>query len=207
MTTILVVDDHELFRAGLQHLLQDLERDVTVIHASNASDATRCLEQTTDIDLLILDLALPGKNGLEFLKDVVSDYPLVPPIILSSSQSKQDMQQCMDCGAMGYIHKGSSTELMIQAIKVVLAGGLYFPVQLGSSFRAKQRKSEIHGLTPRHIEVLEFVELGLSNKDIARRLHVAESTIKMHVSAIFKALEVTNRVQASKKAKLLGIIS
>ena len=194
---ILIVDDHVLFRDGLKYVLDALGDDISILEAGTSDSSIPLLKANPDIDLLLVDLNMPGEGGLAVLKECRINYSMIPVVIVSGSKHKQDIQQAMDMGAMGFIPKDINSRLMINILQLVLSGGLYFPQIISSDDRAL--------FTPRQREVLEFIVEGYSNKVIAAKMGISEATIKMHVTAIFKILEVTNRTQAAMTAKKNGL--
>jgi DNA-binding NarL/FixJ family response regulator len=196
---ILVVDDHALFRDGLKYVLDALDDDICIFEASSCEASIPILKENLDIDLVLVDLNMPEESGFSVLDNCSSFYPTIPVVVISASSHKYDIQLAMDKGAMGYILKASTSQLMINVLKTVLSGGLYFPQVM---------PNEIDPLfTSRQLQVLAFLVKGSSNKLIAANMEITEATIKMHVTAIFKKLGVTNRTQAVIVAKELGIIS
>jgi DNA-binding NarL/FixJ family response regulator len=195
---ILVVDDHALFREGLRYVLGKLDDNVTVFDAANYDSAIAQLNANSDIDLILLDLQLPGKDGFFLLEIFGKHYSSTPVAILSGSTLRSDMEKVMATGAMGYIVKDTPSEVMLGAVRMMLAGGLYIPPAMTTPVLERQKPPE---LTPRQLAVLAMIGQGLSNKLIAAKLEIAESTIKMHITAIFKALGVSNRTQAAIIAK------
>ncbi len=215
---ILVVDDHPLILEALRLVLQRLEATVEVVEAPSAEAGRRLAAEHPDLDLLLLDLTLPGVNGLELLEELRQDYPAVPVVVLSASERPEDVVRALDLGAMGYIPKTSSNEVMLQALRLVFSGGIYVPraaiaqqAQLTpvSATRTSAPGSVLAphelGLTERQIEVLALILQGLPNKLICRQLNLSEGTVKIHVAAILRALNVHNRTQAVIEASRLGL--
>lgn len=202
---ILIVDDHILFREGLCYVLNRLENEVTILEANDYDDAFKLLSNNEDISLVLLDLFMPGKNGFAVLETARQQYPLLPIIVLSASKNKGDMQRAMAMGAMGYIAKDSTSELMLNVIKLVLSGGLYIPPEMLTQQQGEPKVKNPNELTPRQKQVMAMIAQGLSNKVIAADLGVAEATIKMHVTSIMKSLGVSNRTQAVIVVKELGV--
>ena len=193
---ILLVDDHALFRDGLALLLRNLGDDVRVLEAGDSISAFEMLSIHPDLDLMLLDLNIPGKDGFFVLGTMIKKYPTVPVAILSASASQEDVDKVMATSAMGYIHKHTPSKVLLGAIELMLAGGLYTPPMATFVEGGVSAKSEA-SLTGRQIEVLALLAGGDSNKQIAGKLGIAEATIKMHVTAILKALSVKNRTQAA----------
>ncbi|CCG42918.1 response regulator [Magnetospirillum molischianum] len=211
---ILIADDHELFRDGLRHVLSQFEGPPIVIEASDFPQAIAAAENETDIGIVLLDLAMPGMSwgdGLAKLRDVLPSD--VPVIVLSASDDRRHVLQAVNMGAAGFIPKTSSSRVMLSALKLVLSGGVYLPPALldqgpsGSDAAGLPvaGESALAALTPRQREVLALLGQGKSNKEIARVLELAEGTVKLHVTAILKALNVNNRTRAVVAASHLGL--
>ncbi len=202
---VLIVDDHALVRDGLGHLLQALDDDtVAVIEAATASDALACAAATPDLDLALVDLNLPDRHGHELVAALVAQCPLLPTVVLSASEDPGDIEQVLAAGALGFVPKSSPTPILVQALRLVLAGGIYVPPALMRA-AARAEAPSPHALTERQTAILRCLVDGHSNKAIARELGITEATVKAHVSAIFKALGVSNRTQAARAARELGI--
>ena len=204
---ILVIDDHALFREGLSHVLDALEEQVNIFEASDYERALKHAAENPDLDLVLLDLNLPGKNGFTALDSFARDYPALPVVILSASNERRDIQRALDEGAMGYIPKETTSTVMLGALKLILAGGVYIPPNLTQSNKSviQDDINNSLNLTPRQLDVLALLAQGLSNKDIATQLGLSEATIKMHITSIFKGLGVSNRTQAAMAAEKIGI--
>ena len=215
---ILLVDDHTLFREALLHVLGQFDSTAVVIEAATAREAIRLAAHYHDLDLILLDLTLPGLNGLSALPELHELRPTAPLVILSASEDSADIRQALDAGAMGYIPKSSSSHEMITALRLVLAGEIYVPPAMLAALEALETASSpvdaassmeergIDGLTPRQVEVLRLMAQGLSNKGICKRLNVAEGTVKLHVTAVMRALNTCNRTQAVIEATRRGLI-
>jgi len=204
---ILIIDDHSLFREGLSHVLNELTETVNILEASNYDYAMKHASQNLDLDLVLLDLSLPGKDGFTVQAVLSEKYPTVPVVIVSGSNLRSDVQRAMDHGAMGYIPKESTSQIMLNALKLILAGGIYFPPELLKDEPNKDMTDSYNslGLTLRQRQVLALVVEGNSNKEIVRLLKLAEATVKMHVTAILKSLNVNNRTQAARVVEKLRI--
>ncbi len=209
---ILIADDHELFRDGLRHVLDQLGGPLTIVEASDFQQAIDAVERETDIDIVLLDLTMPGmvwSDGLQRLKELLPDQ--IPIIILSASDDRRHVLQAVNLGAQGFIPKTSSSRVMLSALKLVLSGGVYLPPalleQANQSDNGVPMANEhaVSFLTPRQREVLALLGQGKSNKEIARVLQLAEGTVKLHVTAILKALNVNNRTRAVVAASQLGL--
>ncbi len=209
---ILIADDHELFRDGLRHVLDQLGGPLAIVEASDFPQAIEVAERDTDIDIVLLDLTMPGMawpDGLQRLKDLLPER--VPIIILSASDDRRHVLQAVNLGAAGFIPKTSSSRVMLSALKLVLSGGVYLPPALleqashGDSGGPIANGNAASFLTPRQREVLALLGQGKSNKEIARVLQLAEGTVKLHVTAILKALNVHNSTRAVVAASQLGL--
>lgn len=210
---ILIADDHELFRDGLRHVLDQLGGELTIVEACDFSQAVAAVERETDIDIVLMDLSMPGMSwneGLQRLKDLLPDQ--VPIIVLSASDDRRHVLQAVNMGAAGFIPKTSSSRVMLSALKLVLSGGVYLPPALldqgnpqSDSLGPVPNENAVSFLTPRQREVLALLGQGKSNKEIARVLQLAEGTVKLHVTAILKALNVNNRTRAVVAASQLGL--
>lgn len=191
-----IVDDHALFRDGLALLLNTLADNVCVIEAVDSITAFDAVSDHPDLDFMLLDLNIPGEDGFSVLEKMKREHPTVPVAVLSASARQEDVDKVMATSAVGYIHKNTPSKLLLGAIQLMLAGGLYTPPAAALTEEAAGGEREAL-LTGRQLEVLALLVGGDSNKQIAGKLGIAEATIKMHVTAIFKALSVKNRTQAA----------
>jgi DNA-binding NarL/FixJ family response regulator len=211
---ILLVDDHTLFREALLHVLHQLDVQVIVLEAANIEEATHLISHTRNLDLMLLDIELPGIDGLSALPDLRERAPTVPIVVLSGSESAEHVKRALDNGAVGYIPKTCSSHEMIAALHIVLQGDVYIPPKLLGKLEGSSLSLEIGSvndksetlLTARQLEVLELMVRGLPNKSIANTLNVAEGTVKLHVAAIMRALGARNRTQAVTEATRLGLV-
>ena len=197
-----------LFREGLCHVLNALQDDVTVLEAPDFARGIQCLSENADLDLVLLDLNMPGTDGFSALAAFSKQYPALPVVILSASSLRSDIQRALDAGAMGYIPKDTTSSVMLNALRIILSGSLYVPPDF-AQYEPKDMQSNrgnSHQLTPRQQQVLRLLVQGIPNKDIATRLDLAEATVKMHVTSILKTLGVANRTQAVKAAEKLCLI-
>ena len=201
----LVVDDHALFREGICQALNRMENTVSVHEASTCEQAIECVSTNPALDLVLLDLNLPGKHGFEALDELTTSYPALPVVILSASNLQLDVKRALDKGAVGFIHKDTTSEIMLNALRMVLAGGIYVPPNMLEVEAAEQNNAPAHDLTARQLQVLKLLKNGYSNKLIASNLNLAEATVKMHITAIFKCLGVSNRTQAALEVDKLDL--
>jgi DNA-binding NarL/FixJ family response regulator len=199
MIKILVIEDHALVREGLLQTLQSLEDDVVTLGAADADAGLEILTTYDDIDLILLDLMLPGTSGMALLGVLRKRYPTIPVVILSALDDTETVMRGLRQGASGFVPKSSSTEAMMAALREVLAGEVYLPPKLRDvSMRGSRPRgvADRYGLTQGQMRVLELLTEGKTNRQIAELLGVTEGTVKIHVSAIFKAMNVSNRSQA-----------
>jgi len=200
---ILIVDDHELFRDGLSLTLAALsphETPPAILHADCADKAIVLLEQHGAFDLILLDLALPDTHGMKVLKWLQESMPKCPVVIISATEKHSDIMRALDTGASGFIPKSTSSDVILSALQLVLSGGRYLPPQLLTS------APRIEYLTDRQMEVLQYMNDGMSNKMIARALALSESTVKAHIRKVFSVLQAKSRSHAISIATRMGIL-
>jgi len=206
MLNLLVVEDHALVREGLLATLKNLGAETRTFGVPGANEAIGVLE-TEDIDMMILDLMLPGTKGQTFLPLVRRRFPTVPVVILSALDDADTVSRVMKAGASGFVSKsGSSTELL-EALRAVLSGDIYLPPKLRElTNRSETAQGEGRplaqrfGLTAAQARVLEPLTEGRSNRQIGELLGLTEGTVKIHVSAIIKAMGVSNRSEVALMA-------
>jgi len=207
---ILVADDHALIREAFRHLLTDLVNGVIVLEVGDSEGAHQLIEQHSDLDLVLLDLRLPGKGGMAMLEQLRTDHPPLPIVVVSALEDPGTVRTALARGAMGFIPKSSSNEVMLNALRLVLSGGRYLPPEIlsgdGGAAAPPRSMDQVH-LTDRQREVLALMVQGKSNKHICRELGLAEATVKIHVTAILRALRVTSRAQAIVAVNQLGLTS
>lgn len=212
---ILLADDHDLVRDGIMSFLKTAAPDITVSQAKDFAESLAIVDSDTNIDLTILDLNMPGMNGLSGLTVMRQKFPDVPVVILSGSVKRSDVLNALEHGASGYLPKTLSGKSLINALRLVLSGEKYIPSALleddGGSIRPGEidldglaPDNPLRQLTNREREVLALLTKGLSNKEIAKQLSVREITVKVHLTGIFKKLGAANRTQAVKIAMQLG---
>lgn len=208
---ILIADDHELIREGIRQSLQDLNLDNVIFEAEDEQQV-RAVLQSEHIDVLLLDLVLPHGKSFKLLESVIIDYPEMKVAMLTASEDISDVRRCMDYGASAFITKKSGRKNLINALRMVIAGGVYIsPGLIGKmnqspddAKKSVDDKKKIDSLTNRQREVLALVCEGSSNKAIASLLELSENTVKIHVTAILKSLCVSNRTQAVLFANRTG---
>jgi DNA-binding NarL/FixJ family response regulator len=212
---ILVVDDHALIREALHGVLRKLTRDAVILEASNCAQTMEAVASHPDISLILLDLNLPDRDGFSMLAELRERNPAVSIVVLSAAQDRANVMKALDLGAMGYIPKSARNEVMLSALQLVFAGGIYIPPEIlarehlshtaapSAGGRAIVSPADL-GLTDRQLDVLALMMQGKNNKSICRTLNLAEPTVKNHVTAILKALKVTNRTEAVIAVNELG---
>ncbi len=202
MLKLLVVEDHALVREGLLQTLRKLERGVVCTGARDAEEALRFLEEAAEgYDLCLLDLMLPGLNGMGCLGVLRKRFPAVPVVILSALDDRNTVERAIQAGASGFISKSSPGDVLLAALRTVLAGEMCLPASAQVDMPVQRKKSdrtlaEQYGLSVAQMRVLEPLIQGKTNRQISEVLGLAEGTVKVHVSAILKALKVDNRSQA-----------
>ena len=221
---VLVVDDHALIRQGMRPVLAQLGEGATVevLEASNYAEALDRIAANPDLDLVLLDLRMPGVSGFVALADIEDRYPDVPVVIMTGDEEPELVREAFDHGALGFIPKSSAPPVILAALRLVLSGGTYVPPHIMAAsttrpaaapspppsvktYAADPALATTLGLTPRQSDVLTLLLAGKSNKVISRDLNLAEGTVKNHVAAVLKALNVDTRVQAVIAAARLGL--
>ncbi|GHA59121.1 response regulator [Photobacterium aphoticum] len=195
--TIVIADDHPLFRNDLFQSVHMAISGATLLEADSLTSLLALLEKEPDVDLLLLDLKMPGANGMSGLIQLRSQYPDLPIVVISASEETSVIRQVHSHGAFGFIPKSSDMRALIQSLNQVLDGEPVFPDGLGEVDAEYHALTErIAALTPQQYKVLGMLADGLLNKQIAYELNVSEATIKAHMTAIFRKLDVKNRTQA-----------
>ena len=207
---VLIVDDHALFRRGLSLILAELFDGASISEAGSADEAIELVAgENSRFDLVLVDLIMPGMNGLEGIQLLRPNLGDAPVVVVSSSEDLSDIKSALDRGARGYVLKSSAAEVLGHALPLVLAGEVFVPsIALSGGEILGSRSAEARGsekrvkqteraMTPRQIEVLKQLAQGQANKEIARNLGMPESTVKVHVKAILQKLGVKNRTQAA----------
>ncbi|TYT25092.1 response regulator transcription factor [Luteimonas viscosa] len=204
MPTLLIADDHPLFRAALRGAAADAAADVATCEAESLDGVLAMLESRTDIDLVLLDLHMPGNHGLAGLAAIRAQFPAVAVVLVSANEDPQTVRRALDHGAAGYIPKSAGLDELREAIRSVLACEQWLPPALrGAVTRTRSSPADadlaarLASLTPQQFRVLTLVAQGLLNKQIADRLDIQERTVKAHLSVIFEKLGARNRTQAS----------
>lgn len=197
---LVIADDHPLFRGALREAVEGLLEQVDIAEAGTFDELVEFLERGSDVDLVLLDLTMPGARGFSGLMYMRAQYPGVPVIVVSANDDPAAIRRCMEFGASGFIPKTLGVEAMRAAISRILNGGVWTPpdvdLSAGSDAEAAALMARMVTLTPQQVRVLMMLSEGLLNKQIAYQLTVSEATVKAHVSAILQKLGVESRTQA-----------
>jgi DNA-binding NarL/FixJ family response regulator len=221
--TILIADDHSLVRDGLRIALTGLPVPAEIVEAADANEVQQAMADHPAINLVILDLHMPGANELGLLKSLCNTHPDIPVVVLSATENQHTMQRAIEHGAAGFIPKSCANSVLLSALQLVLSGAVYIPSEMlanaahdkigttrgTDSSRIGQNPEAItrEAFTGRQMDVLELLASGHSNKVIARELEVSEHTVKIHLSAIFRILGVNNRTEAAIACRELGFFT
>jgi DNA-binding NarL/FixJ family response regulator len=197
---LVIADDHPLFRGALREAVTGLFERSDIAEAGSFEEVSKLLDKGGEVDLILLDLSMPGVRGFSGLMYLRAQYPSVPVVVVSANDDPSVIRRCMDFGASGFIPKTLGIEQMREAITRVLKGGVWTPpdVDLAASGDAEgsAMMARLATLTPQQVRVLMMLSEGLLNKQIAYELSVSEATVKAHVSAILQKLGVDSRTQA-----------
>jgi DNA-binding NarL/FixJ family response regulator len=197
---LVIADDHPLFRGALREAVIGLLARVDIAEAGTFEAVADLLDRGGDVDLILLDLTMPGVRGFSGLMYMRAQYPSVPVVVVSANDDPTVIRRCMEFGASGFIPKTLGVEAMRRAIRSVLDGGLWTPpdvdLSAGSDAETSELMARMATLTPQQVRVLMMLSEGLLNKQIAFQLGVSEATVKAHVSAILQKLGVESRTQA-----------
>jgi DNA-binding NarL/FixJ family response regulator len=197
---LVIADDHPLFRGALREAVAGLFAGADIGEAGSFDDVARLLERGGDVDLILLDLSMPGVRGFSGLMYLRAQYPSVPIVVVSANDDPAVIRRCLDLGTSGFIPKTLGTDEMRIAIKRVLDGGVCTPpdvdLDAGADAETAALMARLTSLTPQQVRVLMMLSEGLLNKQIAYELSVSEATVKAHVSAILQKLGVDSRTQA-----------
>jgi DNA-binding NarL/FixJ family response regulator len=205
---VLLIDDHTLFREGLRLLLERMGGHFEILEAGDCEAAFEIVKLNADLELVLLDLGLPDMPGLEALSFLRTHHPAIPVVVISAVNDRPNVLEAVNRGAMGFIPKSSDSALLTHAMHMVMAKQVYIPAnvfavadsgnELKPNSSVQKNDTTLHalGLTARQIEVLALLVQGLPNKLIARKLGLSEATVKTHVAATFRGLNVGNRTQA-----------
>lgn len=209
----LLIDDHPVFTASLKFLLSDLDESIEFAEATSCEDALENGE-SGDIDLVLLDFHMPGLHGIDALQAIKERFPSAAIVMLSSEDNPQLIRDSIDNGASGFIPKSSTAQVLIAALRLILAGGIYLPTHALTDVESRTSAPvaedtaapmEVEGLSNRQLQVLMKVVQGKANKVVAHEMNISEGTVKAHLSAAFRALGVHNRTEAVFVAAKLGL--
>lgn len=201
MSQFLIADDHPLFREALKGALSAKFAGLEVFESADFDSTLQVLSEQEDLDILLLDLHMPGNGDLYGLIRIREDYPSLPIAVVSGSEDVNIVSKVMGYGAMGFIPKSSSSDDIANAINQILEGDTWLPTELKSKAAEiegadREIAAQVASLTPQQYRVLQYLHEGLLNKQIAYELHISEATVKAHITAIFRKLGVYNRTQA-----------
>jgi DNA-binding NarL/FixJ family response regulator len=203
---VLIADDHPLFREALASVVTDMTADAACIEAANFDEALARVRETPTLDLILLDLTMPGADSLSGLALLRQEAPAIPVVVVSATAERRTVLDAIRTGAAGYLPKSASRSTMISALQLVMAGGVYVPGEVVRADPASLGEGPMDSpvappeglatLTRKQLQVLDCLARGLSNKEIARALNLAEPTVKTHVSALLHKLHFKTRGQA-----------
>ncbi len=212
----LVIDDHQLIREALRGVLKKVKRDAILLEASTSTQAMQIVAAQPDIDIILLDLTLPDRDGFSVFTELRERYPEIAIVVLSAVRDPIKVRKALELGARGYIPKSAQGDVILNALRLIVSGGVYVPPEiladselsdapspLPSRDQARASPANI-GLTDRQLEVLALMMQGKNNKTICRMLDLAEPTVKNHVTAILRALKASSRTEAVVMANNLG---
>lgn len=206
-TRIIIADDHPLFRNALSLAVRQLTPDATLLECDSISSLEQLLKEHSEVDLVLLDLRMPGASGFSGLVLIRREFPDIPVIVVSASDEATIMQRAMEYGASGFIPKSSDLSQIADALHTVLNGSLWLPTTLSQNTSPEEHEfaQRIKTLTPQQLRVFMMLTKGLLNKQIASEVSVSEATVRTHMTAIFRKLGVRNRTQAVLAANYLNI--
>ena len=215
---ILLVDDHALFREGMRYMLQRLRDGVSeILEADNFFTGLKLAAQHPGLDLALLDMNMPGSEGPASIRLFHQCYPHIPIVVVSGDENREVMEAAMNGGAMGFVCKSSAVPVMLDALNLVLSGEIYIPPQLLQKSGLEPEKNPVysvprnlltskHHLTSRQTQALTHLANGLSNREIAEKMCLAEGTVKVHIATLYQILQVSNRIEAVRMAEKLKLI-
>lgn len=205
---ILVIDDHALVREGLRQVLKGLDENVEVLQAGNCAQAFEIAQANPDLDLALLDYHLPDMTGLQALDIFGKRHPELPIVMLSGSANIQIMRQVVQSGAAGFVNKSSMSDELLDAVRLVLEGDVYWPEsESGFNTYMNELPPLRPALTQKQEQVLQCLLDGKANREIAQLLYISEETVKTHITAILRHFDVQNRTQAVVAAARSGFRS
>ena len=197
---LLIADDHEMMRVALKLVLQSLADEVVFDEAASAEKAIAVAAEQPDLDLILIDLEMPGIGGVEGVRALREAHPELPLVVCSATEDAERVQQLLALGVAGFIPKSDAVQVILHAVRLVLAGGTYVPTRLMRSSAPVTARAEGELAPPpftgRQFDVMRLLAQGKPTKLIARELDISESTVKAHLIAIFRVLGVHNRTEA-----------
>ncbi len=195
---IMIADDHALFREGIALLVQQLGK-VSVCEAQNSAEIECHFEQPQIPDLILLDMDMPGINNIKSIQRICDISPQTAVIVMSGNDSNYTIKACIQAGALGFIPKSSSGDVMLNAIRMVISGERYIPAKVHDVTPIAAFSDDDKAITPRQQEVWALLQEGKSNKEIAELLQLSDSTVKKHITALLRKLGVNSRAKAANK--------
>lgn len=207
---VLLIDDHPLFREGLRSLIERMDSKARIVEAESC-EAALALEEGhgADFDLILLDIALPGMNGLDAISRFRSRFSTTPVVVISATFDAARVRQAIERGAQGFIPKSTPPDVLMSALRLIFSGGVYVPdsVMREDGAPGASRDTRAPNLTSAQARVLQLLALGQSNKAIGSALDISDNTVRAHVSAILRALDASNRTEAVHMAVEMGLIT
>lgn len=208
---VLLIDDHPLFRHGLVSLIERMDAKARIVEAESCEAALALGEgNRPGFDLILLDLSLPGMNGLDGIAQFRARFPTTPVVVISATHDAARVKQAIERGAQGFIPKSTPPDVLMSALRLIFSGGVYVPASVMQGQDAgtgETRDFTPPPLTSAQARVLSLLARGHSNKAIANALDISDNTVRVHVSAILRALNVTNRTEAAHAAVELGLVT
>lgn len=215
---ILVADDHQLFLDGMRHILNKLDTVVDITETTQAEQAIKIMESGNSFDLILIDLCMPGIDGMSILQRMHERKVWLPLVVVSGEEDARKIKSALDSGALGFIPKAHNSQQMLSALQAILDGEIYIPEDIEkhiNKLETRRPPSEANsnsalkssGITKRQFEVLQLMAKGYSNKQIATSLYLTEHTVKTHISALFTALHAANRTECVQQAQQQNILT
>lgn len=201
----LIIEDHPLYRGALIQLMQSVVGQAGTVAVNSAEAGLRAVDGLSGLGLILLDMGLPGLNGIEAIRAFARACPLVPIIVVSASEDRKEANAALQAGAKVFLSKAVSTEVITDVARRVLSAGLVKNEWITADGTQSLGGAAAVALTPRQQETLVLLSSGYSNKEISLRMGLAEITVKVHVSAVFRALDVVNRTQAVLVGRRMGL--
>jgi DNA-binding NarL/FixJ family response regulator len=201
---VLTVDDHPLIRSALREVLEVVVGPIDLVEASTPAEGLTAANARQDVDLAFLDLRYEGEEGIAFIRQFRETAPSVPVIVYTMHEDPAVLKQAFACGAAGIVPKTHSSKLLQKAVELVMAGGVYVPPELARALAVPDEAKpggQRSQMSPQQYRILELLAMGLANKEIARKLDIASSTVKNQLTSVFGKLGVSNRTQAAIAAR------